>query len=295
MYMGVSSYRDLPTVSSYADAERALDRWNSKPRRGRRRDSVNFYEDTRAIAFQLYDTEVVTWYPDDSFEIDNFGSLTTSGYARRFTPSGVHLRYPVERRDVSGGDCAIGFVGRDEDGGQVYALCQGDKPHFHPTLDGRWAPDEDTLYNVRMPAGGGADRGEARKLSAKYHLPEFRNWLGMAPQLMTDLEHQVQDTDKCLAALERRDWRSAVAFLPTIKKTHAFDIAQRARPLNILTAPGEYISMASFDKLRLLVWEDAGLLLDEVRKVWPRKLYDTRMRRARELEALGIDTSWGFS
>ena len=139
MFTGVKSHHHLLEVASYPDAVLALAAYDQLP--SRIKDSpkavTGIYECGKgAIAFRLYQTDVVTWHPDNSVEIDNFGTKTTTGFAKRFLPNGIHLRYPMHRRDgTSGGDQCILYREAGEN-----RLCDGVCVRLTQTLDGDWVP-----------------------------------------------------------------------------------------------------------------------------------------------------------
>jgi len=287
MFMGVQSHRNIPRVASYDMAQAAAASFESKRRKGKSVTQVNQHDDG-TIAFQLYDTEVVTWCPDNSIEIDNYGTTTTSSFAHRFLPAGIHLHYPVERRTSSGGANTIGFRQHDDVKGYKFALCQGDVVKFRPIADDLWAPDEATCYDITLPTG--VDRRVARKLMAPFHLGDFEMWMSMAPMHFDaagdTIEHAEWDLAECMDALEKRDFRQAAMHLPTMKDTGAY--GHTPRPLPIRTPHGDYIGMGCVAKLKLAIWDDLGLLQRETRKVWDRSEYDRRMARVREMDALGL-------
>lgn len=288
MFMGVKSYHDLPSVSSYADAQRALTAFQNRKSRAKIVDQVNFHEDTGAIAFQLYATEVVTWYPDDSIDIDNYGTVTTSAFARHFLPAGIHLNHPTTRRGESGGANTISFLGRAEDGERTYAICQGSIVRFNPTPDGRWAPDVDTCYEITLPMG--VDRKAAKQVMTDYHLGDFKLWLSMAPMHLDAagerIEHLSWDLDSCMAALKARDFHLAAQYMPVIEDTGAY--GNEPKPLPIETPYQKYVSLGCVDKLKLAIWDHEGLIITETRPAWDRKEYDRRMRQVKAMEKLSI-------
>lgn len=280
MYTGVRNHHTLPEVACYEDARKALAIWESKPRRGKQVTKVVSYADS--IAFRLYDTDVVEWHPDDSFDVNNYGTLTTSGFARHFLPGRVWLNFAVERRNgCSGGANTISFAG---DGKQL--ICQGEVVRFRKAAVG-YLPDEATCYDITLPSG--VDRKAGRELAKEHHLREFESWLTVAPITLGDVEHAEWNLAECLYALKSRDWRQAAMHLPLIKEPSGFGTAERMKPLPIATGSWQHhITMASFGKLKLAMWEDAGLLETETRRVWDRKTFDTRMAKVKEMENLGL-------
>lgn len=155
MYMGVQSHRGHRNVSSYEQAL-ALHEKQSKTPTGKARKPIELYcagggtayplgltkrGQTRvirygsddSIAFRLYETDVVTWYPDNSVSIENYGTVTTSEFATNFLPAGISLRHPVNRRSgASGGDKGIAYG----PWGKERMVCQGTAVRFTEGPDG---------------------------------------------------------------------------------------------------------------------------------------------------------------
>lgn len=302
MFMGITSHRNALSVRSYADAERCLDRCSRTPT-GKARKSIELrssdvdrafplgltkrgqtmvirYNDS-TIAFRLYDTDVVTWHPDNSVAIDNFGTVTTSGFASQFLPAGFHLRYPVERRGSCGGDKGIVYRPGGADDWRNARICFGGIVRFMQDGDG-WTPDESTLDKLVFPV---LNHGEARKLARDLQLSTFETWLAVAP-FHLELEHRKVDVGMCESALRRGDWATAAMHLPLIKETHSWG-GHNLRPLPIRSGYQEHVTMGSIGKLKLALWEEHGMLEDEVFTTVSRGEFDRRMARVRELDALG--------
>mgnify|MGYP001169639493 CR=1 FL=1 len=283
MYLGVTAHHNVLRVMDYESAVKAQ-------RAGTMRSKVaSVYERSDgAIAFRLYQTDVVVWNPDNSVEIDNYGSQTTSGFAKRFLPCSIYLNYPTVRRNMIGGANTIQFHTHpdrpDLSWEDRYHVCQGSIVRF-TEQDGAWLPDESTCYDIRLPVG--MDRKKFREVAKRYHLKEFENWLSMAP-IHLDIHHVEWDTHTCMAALEAREFRVAAEALPTILETSAFGLCDRTQPLPIHTLPGKYISMASLAKLKLAIQDHEGLRVDEVRRTWSVRDYNNGMKRVRELSNLGM-------
>lgn len=309
MLMGVRSNAG-GSCHDYASAQRVLERAGKTPTGKQRQPkkkgfplgghakSVTWVRelDNGAIAFQLYDTDVVIWAPDNSVYIDNFGTVTTSSFATRFLPAGVRLNHPTERRGYSGGHNTIAFTTQMEVKtygtyrGGVH-LCQGSLVRFVEQGEW-WVPDEDTCDDITLPVG--IDRAKTRDMARHFHLREFENWLSMAPMHLaaTDepVEHHSWDLVSCMNALEKREWRRAAEHLPLIEDKGAF--GNEIKPLAILTARrDEHVTMRSLAKLKLAMWEDHSLLRLETRKVWDRKTYDRGMKRVKEMDALDLSVS----
>lgn len=292
MYQGVKNDHKIPPVSSYTEAQRALEVWDSKPRRGNQIAQVIEHSNGN-IAFRLYCTDVVEWEPDGSVLVDNFGTRTTSEFAGRFLPSGIWLNHPVTIRGNTSGHNTIQFVSnRGENYRHAHSICQGNVVRF-TQQDDLWLPDPDTCYDITLPDG--VDRKVARDLAQTYHFAEFEMWLTMALPVLDDVEHEYWDAEECMDALKQRDWRRAVGHMPVIEETGKFNNDKNANPLPIHTARNEYISMGCLAKLKLAIWDEHDLLKTRTEKVWPYSEFRRKMQRLREMVTLDISgtTSMG--
>lgn len=299
MYTGIKTNG---SAHDYASAQRVLEQAALTPT-GRQRQSKEYgfplgghsksvtwvrELDDGAIAFRLWDTDVVIWYPDNSFDVENYGTVTTSQFARRFLPAGIWLNHPVTKRGVESGAKTITYRGRDEAGSSVQTKCIGYVVRFNETGDGRWVPDEDTLDTMKFVE---LDRTKAREVAQVYHLKDFENWLSMAPMHLAGteaaIEHDKWDRTTCADALMDRDFRRAAEHLPLIKDTNAFGI--ELKPLPITTGRwGHHVTMSSFNKLKLALWDYDGALDTTEVKTISVKDYDRRMVRVREMRQLGL-------
>lgn len=236
------------------------------------------------ICFRLYDTDVVIWHPDDSVEIDNFGTVTTSAFAGQFLPEGMHLAHPVERRGEMGGHRGIYYrVGPGS--WDASSVCFGGMPRFRIREDGYWRPDADTIDTIKFPE---LDRKMAREIAREVPWKDFENWLSMAPHHLR-IEHDCWDLDDCMAALRKRDFTLASMFLPLITIPSGFGGHDRIRPLPIITKSRDHVvTMGSLKKLRLALYADRGAFdTVELTEIAVGE-FDRRMARVRELCALDV-------
>ncbi len=310
MYLGITAHRAAKPVRSFADAQAALAKAMTTPTgRARKPSRDGMYPlgltkrgqttiaemDDGSIAFRLYSTDVVTWHPDNSFSIDNYGTVTTSSFAARFTPQGFYLRHPSYRRGESGGDHGITYpTVVTEDYRERWAstrICFGPENFvvFRPTGDGVWEPDEDTLAKIVLPE---LDRPAARKLAQTLHLRDFENWLSMAPHHL-DLEHEGMDLGHVALALKHRDFAKAAVHLP-LMKMDSFGRCHDHLALPIVCrGTADRVTLGSIQKLKLGLWEDHSLLKDRIATTMPLADYDRDMRRVRALGQLGFDGLYG--
>lgn len=303
MFLGVKAHHDAERVKDYASAEAALER-ASKTLTGKVRQEkthgfhlganrnygvtwVRRLEDAGAIAFRLYDTDVVVWHPDNSVEIDNFGTVTTSAFAARFLPQGFHLHHPTARRGMEGGHVGITYCPTPDKSWDVREICFGDVVRFLPGEGGSWTPDLDTVDTLEFPE---LDKSKAREVNARYHLKEFENWIGMAPRHI-ELAHYGYDLDECMEALEQRDFKTAACLVPLVS---LYSFGRHITPLPILVSDRDKgVTMRSVALLRLAIYDEAGALTTVSRQTLTMGEFGQRMRRVREMKRLDASTRWG--
>jgi hypothetical protein len=309
MYLGITAHHDALRVHDYTTAQAALERATKTPTGRQRKLKLQGYHlglssnhgvtwarpnEDGSIAFTLYATDVVTWYPDNSFVVDNFGSVTTSGFARRFLPSGIYLRHPVERQGVLGGDRGVVYPSGapskvTTDWGEYltcpHSICFGGEVRFCKQ-DDLWLPDEETLADIDLPEPTRGTRG----MAAKYHLRDFDNWLVMAPLHMR-VEHQGEDIETCIEALRARDFRTAAEHLPLCPIAEAW--GRTPVPLKIVTPHWQHVvTSGSLRKLKLALWDAEGLITTMPHKTLPLADYERKMRRVRTMRGLGLSGAW---
>lgn len=298
MFLGVKAHHDAKRVVNYAQARAALERAMLTPTGKRRAEKTWGYHlganrnhgvswvrlcdepgHEGAIAFRLYDTDVVTWYPDNSVVIENYGTVTTSGFAARFLPTTISLSHPTTRRGSEGGHKGIHYRK-----GHTRFLCSGYAVRF--VQEGEdWVPDESTCLDMRFPE---LSKSGTRAVAREHNLSDFETWLGCAPHLM-DVVHEGWDLDECAEALRERDFARAAAHLPLVHLSASFGIADRVKPIPIKVHRWDHVvSPASLRKLRVALWDEAGLMGTIVVKTIQQADFDKRMARVREMRALGL-------
>lgn len=281
MFRGVTSHHRLPPVSNYAEAQAALEAFEFADHKV----VLVRYTGTGIIAFRLYETDVVTWHPDNSFVIRNHGSVTTTEFASHFMPKGVHLNYPTKY----GGHRTIMFVGKLPGAGWWWEgarLCSGKAVRFVQVGD-EWLPDESTCDPMLFPE---VDQRGTRAVSKKFNLADFKTWLSVAPYHL-DLCHEEWDVDECALGLEERDLAHVAAFMPIISDP-GFGADKRLKKLPIKMGFWQNsITLGCVRKLKLALWERQGLIGSTTLTTPLRSEFQRRMARMRALAALGADVS----
>lgn len=303
MYLGVRSYESAASCHDYETARRSLERTSKTPTGRNRKEKTYGYHlgmgsnhgvtwvregEDGEIIFRLYDTDVVTWHPNNSVEIDNFGTVTTGAFARTFLPSGISLSHPSTRRGETGGHRGIRYCVEapryDERFYGRYNLCFGGLPCFR--LHGeQWLPDEDTLDTVSFPEI--TDRKAQRAVSAKYHLKDFDNWLSMAPRHMR-IEHDCWDVHDCADALLKRDFTLASMFLPLTTESRSYGTELKIIPI-ITRNRDQHITASCISKLKLALWDLEGLIEKRSFTTIAADEFERRMQRVKQMRALGLD------
>lgn len=303
MFGKIQAHRNIPGCDSYTTARHSLavavEKSNGKRIHG---DAIPLAAHSKSvtsvrqrpdesIAFRLYDTDVVTWHPDDSVTIRNFGTNTTTDFAYRFLPRGFYLAYETTK----GGNRTISFPDRPR-GEQGYwadkSVCEGAAVRFEPLGAEAWAPDPATVSPLGFPE---LDRRVARTISAEYHLSDFNNWLAMAP-LHIDLEHHETDLHGCAQALRERNFAEAVAYLPLINvEKGSFGRSRddhKVIPVETYTWR-EAVTWQSFERMKLWLWAHFGAFEAVEFISLPATEFERRMKRVRQLATIGQASMWG--
>lgn len=295
MFMGVTAHHDARRVTCFADAQAALERHSKTPTGKRRTIKPDGYHlgmsrnhgvtwvrpnEDGSIAFRLYDTDVVTWHPDNSVEIENYGTVTTSGFASRFLPQGFHLHHLTTRRGEEAGHRCISYIDAPHKAWWDRRVCAGGVVCFVPIGDDCWAVDEDSCDTIKLP--GKVDQRKARELARRYHLKDFENWLSMAVGAHgVEVEYVQQDNEMCLNALEARDFKRAAAYLPLVDNEKNYGRYPTALP--IATPYGKVVTMGSLARLKLALWDYEDIIQVDEAKHWSMAEFERRMARVRDM------------
>ena len=166
-----------PDVRCYADALKAWEtskpwkythrtpEWRRRPDNERpicqslrRHEHKSIINRGGAIAFRLYDTDVITYYPDDSIEIDPYNSTATDDFAGSFFPDGVRAQM----------NCGAIVVG----GWQTGRYYRAYKPMHLKRTDGEypWEVIDPQPWEKKV-----IDRAELRSFCARWGYNTFRD------------------------------------------------------------------------------------------------------------------------
>ena len=294
MYLGVRNYHDVNAVNFYADAERALDR-AGRTKTGRARElgtygfplgayykSVTWVRklSSGGIAFRLYNTDVVVWFPDNSIEIENFGTKSTTQFASKFLPAGIHLTHEVQKRDGTYGYNGIQYTGPD---GQTW-VCEGNGVRLNPTDETLryWQPEGN--FEFTLPVRTDVS---PRGLTKKYNLAEFERWLFTAPDHI-DIEHEQPDLSVVLEALLAKDYERAAKHMPLVGEPKGFRAAP-SHAFNIYTGSSSLmVRKSSLARVEVAIYYDEHAIVDQQFKEVPLDVYRRSMILARQLEGTGL-------
>lgn len=302
MFTGIKAHHDAKRTSSYETAVQALEKASKTPTgKARQEKQYGFHlgmnrnhgvtwvrEDEGDVVFRLYDTDVVRWHPDNSVEIENYGTVTTRDFVSRFIPMALHLNVVVSKRHMpyEGGNKGFTYRARSDDNWWDRRICQGhgNTVRFVESGDDIWLPDAETLAPMTFLD---LDRKVSREISKRYPWKEFELWLDMAPRHMDRFEHDYWDVDECLEALEERDFRKAARHLPLIEDKDNF--GRRPVKLPIITSNRDFIvTMSSIAKLRKAAYMEQGAFKETTVSTLTLREFDKRMAVIRELRALDV-------
>jgi hypothetical protein len=225
---------DMPDLNSYAEAKAFHDatklnrsgcRW---PSQSKIKHCFTCNGDD-SIAFQLYDTECVTYHPDNTITVQGYGTQTTSGFIDRLTPGGIyHLAHsrthhgPMLRlmsvREHVCPPCSYRseeyrYTGPDWDSG-VVIKCGSPVRLDYNAERGLWLP-------VDPPAAQGQafklptiNRKAAREVSKAYHLADYERALRAYVAMLQIQRQDGESLFMVAAALREGDMTLALEFAP---------------------------------------------------------------------------------
>lgn len=300
MFTGIKAHHDAKRVRSYETAVQALERASKTPTdKNRQAKPFGFHlgmnrnhgvtwvrEEGGDIIFRLYDTDVVIWHPDNSVEIENYGTVTTRDFVSRFIPRSIGLNVVVSRRHMpyEGGNKGFTYRARADDNWYDRRICQGygNTVRFVESGDDVWLPDGDMLVPMKFLD---LDRKAAREIGKRFPWKEFELWLDMAPRHMDRFEHDYWDLEECLEALEQRDFRKAARHLPLVEDKDNF--GRRPVKLPIITSSRDFIvTPSSITKLRKAAYAELGAYTETTVSTLTLREFDKRMAVIRELRAI---------
>jgi hypothetical protein len=164
MSFGLSMYHcTVSSINSHAEAvafynsckvKRGHDHGDERPIRGKERSSMSVRISANgAVHFKYHHTDVVSWYPDNSFKIGVYTSNSTCTFADCFTPRRTHMT-------------KTGTVLMHGD--LIYPLLGSLTVH----ADGRVIQErQDTCFAI-----GRTDRRKGKEALARTRYAEYRTW-----------------------------------------------------------------------------------------------------------------------
>ena len=167
------------SLNSYDDALKHWEKskcWRGKTERKLYRSSRNMgvtKNEDGVIKFRYHSTDVVTWYPDDHFEVRGWSSHSTNSFANGFTPSSLQFNFTARRYYDTW------WVTRraSDDERRVYELKPATAPipfHRHMT---DWIPDPDFIEPIVIPC---PDKTKTRAVLKSYDFGTFVRWIEAA-------------------------------------------------------------------------------------------------------------------
>lgn len=293
MFMGLSS---IGRVGSYDDALAMHDKATRTPTGKQRfaqsygyplgtqgKTGVRMVRKTAGgdVILRLYETDCVTWHPDNSFTIGSWASKTTGEFISALTPVRVNASCDITYHTTPYSDW--------RDYWKHARVCHGDVT-FRPMGDGLWAPDEATctpFTDVRV------DATKTRAIAKAHNLTDFEMWLSMAPRHLP-LEHERADMGIVAEALLERNWRKAAAHLPLVYNERAY--GRYPVPLDIVTGGSRIVTMGSVKRFRLWLYDAEGATHKTRHLTMSSAEYEAARKRIRQLELAGVyvASGWGW-
>lgn len=210
MYLGLRSHGQR--ADRYEDAVRIFQRYSrTETGRARKEKLYGFPMHGKtnvrwvrcdidgSIVFRLYNTDVLTYYPDGLVEIEAYPSKTTSDFLYPLLPLGI-------------GTTHLGVIEARDPQGEYRVYRSSDALKFRQSGEG-WEVEGDLghFYQVRS-----LKSKDQRRVEADYHLVEFRQW---AEPAVHHLNVRISDgrlgrAGELLEALKERRFRDALEVVP---------------------------------------------------------------------------------
>lgn len=87
----INSHAEAVAFYNSCKVKRGHDHGDERPIRGKERSNMSVRITDNVVKFRYHNTDVVSWYPDNSFRIETWESNSTCEFARVFTPRGTSM------------------------------------------------------------------------------------------------------------------------------------------------------------------------------------------------------------
>jgi hypothetical protein len=89
---GINSHAEAAAFYNSCKIKRGYDHGDERPIRGKERSDMSVrISPNGAVRFKYHHTDVVSWYPDNSFRVATYRSNSTCAFAGCFTPRRTHM------------------------------------------------------------------------------------------------------------------------------------------------------------------------------------------------------------
>ena len=187
-----NNYTDVSSWRGVNDYQRAFERWQRAPQwrndeksdfaprkvevnSSKRKWSIRMLKTDGAIACRYWQTDVVTFHPDNSITLNAWRSMSTDAFANALTPGGISTHFNDSHGTLVQCDWS-GDPRYGEDRQRIYDL-KGVRNGvtFEKRDDGAWWPrdPETTTDSIDVPR---INRARAREALKKHDLKTFERW-----------------------------------------------------------------------------------------------------------------------
>ena len=149
----IRSHTEALAFYNSCKVKRGHDHGDERPIRGKERSAMGVHISENVVKFRYYCTDVVSWYPDNSFRIEVYTSNSTCAFANCFTPFRTIM--------IKTGAMLM-------HGDHIYPLLGSLTVH----ADGRVVQEyPDTCFGIRR-----TDRRKGKEALARTRYAEYRAW-----------------------------------------------------------------------------------------------------------------------